>query len=547
MAQGSLSSSGSTTSVSGALASPQRQVAPLVPIPVLIREWIREDNHLKDKAAVRRLIRADRFYLLVRVLHRTDCLHDWIYQRCREVEANPDGYIDIWAREHYKSTVITFAGIIQEILRDPEITIGIFSHTKGTASKFLLQIKQEFETNEILKWAFPEILWSNAPEQASKWSERALLVRRRGNPKEATIEAWGLVDGMPTGAHFKLMVYDDVVTDKSVNTPDQITKTTEAWSLSSNLSTEGGRKWYIGTRYHFADTYNTIMERKAAVPRIHPATDTGTVDGVPVLFSPFEWDKRKTDSLDSTLACQMLCSPLAGKQRMFNVEHLQVYEARPRTLQAYLLVDPARSKKKNSADTAMVVIGIDVQGNKYLLDGVAHKMDLMERWRWFRDLWQKWVDAPGVVGVVAGYESFGAQADLDYIKERQQLEGCQFEVVELAWPRDGEESKQDRIQRLVPDVKGRRFYLPYPTDEERYTRLQRSMIAAGYDYRVARMIMRKDEDDHIYDVAERLRLQFDFFPFGGKVDLLDATARIYDASPQKPESNVDSTVEPDVV
>jgi hypothetical protein len=73
------------------------------------------------------------------------------------------------------------------------------------------------------------------------------------------------------------------------------------------------------------------------------------------------------------------------------------------------------------------------------------------------------------------------------------------------------------------------------------------MIAAGYDYRVARQILRKDEDDHIYDVAERLRLQFDFFPFGGKVDLLDATARIYDASPQKPESNVDSTVEPDVV
>ena len=526
---------------------PQRQVAPLVPIPVLIREWVREDKGLKDKAAIRRLCRADRFYLLVRVLGRIDCLHDWIYERCREVEANPDGYIDIWARDHYKSTIITLAGIIQEILKDPEITVGVFSHTKGIATKFVAQIKREFEQNRLLQECFPDILWSDPAGEAPRWSDRdGIIVKRKGNPKEGTLEPWGLVDGSPISAHFKLMVYDDVVVQSSVTTPDQILKTTESWSLAGNLATADGRSWYVGTRYHFADTYQTIMDRKAAIPRIHPATADGTKNGKPVLFSPFQWDRRKTTSLDSTLACQMLCSPLAGSQRMFNVEDLQVYEARPRTLQLYLLVDPARSKKKNSADTAMVVIGIDVAGNKYFLDGVAHKMDLMERWRWFRDLYQKWIDAPGVMGITAGYESYGAQADLDYIKERQQLEGCQFEVIELAWPRDGEESKNDRIQRLVPDVKGHRFYMPYPTDEERYTRLQRSMIGAGYEYRVARRIMRMDEEQRVYDVAERLRLQFDFFPFGGKVDLIDAVARIYDASPTKPESDLGGgTVEPD--
>jgi hypothetical protein len=509
---------------------------------------VKEDRNLQDRAAVRRLAKADRFYLLVRVCRRIDCLHDWIYRQCRMVEANPDGYIDIWAREHYKSTIITFAGVLQEILCDPEITIGLFSHTKHNAKGFVGQVARELESNELLKWAFPDILYAQPEREAPRWSlENGLCVKRRGNPKEATLEAWGLVDGMPTGSHFRLMVYDDVVTDKSVNTADQITKTTEAWSLSANLSSEGGRKWYIGTRYHFADTYQTIMDRHAALPRIHPATDTGTKDGRPVLFSELEWEKRKRDSLDATLACQMLCSPLAGGGRMFDVNDLQVYEARPRTLMVYLLVDPARSKKKTSANTAMAVIGIDAASNKYFLDGVDHKMDLMERWRWLRDLRDKWVEAPGVQGVTVGYEAYGAQADLDYFHERQRTEGAHFEITELSWPRDGEQSKVDRIQRLVPDIRGHRFYLPYPTEEDRLTKLQRSMVASGYEYRIARQILRQDEEGRIYDVTERFRLQVDFFPFGGKVDLIDAVARIYDAEPRAPDIASSQSLEPETV
>ncbi|MEI6423969.1 MAG: hypothetical protein WCP55_17265 [Lentisphaerota bacterium] len=402
----------------------------------------------------------DRYYLLVRTLKRVDAIHPWLYARCREVESAPNGYLDLWAREHYKSTIITFAGIIQEILKNPDITIGLFSHTKPIAKAFLRQIQKEFEQNEDLKLLFPDVLYPNPARESPSWSlDNGIVVRRKSNPKEATLEAHGLVDGQPTSKHFALLVYDDVVTIESVSTPEQIQKTTSAWEMSDNLGSAGGRKWHIGTRYSYADTYETIMERGVAVVRKYPATDNGKIDGVPVLFSQDTWDEKVKAQGEATIACQMLQDPLSGQQRMFNVEDLRYYEVRPETLNVYVLVDPARSKKKNSAKTGICVVGLDYSMNKYLLDGYDHKMDLLERWTGMRDLWKKWRVAPGVIGVKVGYERYGAIADMDYFHERIRVENVQgLDIEELEWQSEGPGSKDDRVQRLLPDIFRRKIF-----------------------------------------------------------------------------------------
>lgn len=334
-------------------------------------------------AKLRNLCRTDLFFLLVYGLDRPDADNDWVFARCREVQSEPDNCLDLWAREHYKSTIITFALTIQDILcthgddiaLDVEpVTCGIFSHTRPIAKQFLRQIKMEFERNEKLKRWFPDVLWASPKSESPKWSEdEGIILKRRGNPKEATVEAWGLTDGQPTSKHFNRAIYDDVVTRESVTTADMIRKTTQAWELSRNLTAVGGKSRYIGTRYAFFDTYTDIMKRGIKA-RIHTATVDGTADGDPV-FMPREVLAQKRLEMQETFWAQMLMQPRAEADAYFKKEWFKWYDrpadvvgfAKRNHLRMYGASDYAVTAGGGDA-TVHAVVGIDAHDDIYVLD-----------------------------------------------------------------------------------------------------------------------------------------------------------------------------------
>lgn len=281
-----------------------------------------------DTGALQRLCREDLFFLILIACKRADINKDWLYDRCREVEANPDGYLDLWAREHYKSTIITFGKTIQDILNNPEVTFGIFSHTRPIAKSFLVQIKRELEINTFLKDLFPEILYQDPAKESPRWSlDDGIVVKRQNNPKESTVEAWGLVDGQPTSKHFSHLIYNDVVTKESVSTPEMIAKVTEAWGLSLNLGSQDCKRRHEGTRYHTNDTYKTIIERDAAIPRIYPATDTGTLGGKPVLLTPQQFENKVRDMGSYVASCHCAKTKILMADWSYkNIEDIQVGE-----------------------------------------------------------------------------------------------------------------------------------------------------------------------------------------------------------------------------
>lgn len=494
----------------------------------------------------------DRYFLFTWVLGRKDGLHPWLYDRVREVETAPDYHLDLWAREHGKSSTISVAGTVQEIVNNPEITIAIFSHTKGISQRFVDQIRREFEGNMELRQLYPNVCWIKPQTEAPIWTNSAFTVRRSGNPKEATVEAHGLVDGQPTSRHFHLRVYDDVVTRESVSTPEQMKKTLEAFELSDNLGAGEGRFWVIGTRYSFGDLYGEIMDRDIVTPRIYPATDNGKADGAPVFLSQEQWDKKKRTQ-KSQLAAQMLQNPLSGKERRFEAEWFRPWYVRPTILNVYIMADPSRGRTAKSDRTAIAVVGIDVQNNKYLLDGFCHRMSLSQRWDALKYLHKKWSMTIGVGLVQVGYERYGQQSDDEYFQERMRQEKYSFAITELAWPREGDHSKVHRVERLQPDFEYGDFYLPgivgatgsgdayWSIDVEEAkivtrpvkgdTRAMREAKGRGQGYLCTKPIVRRNEENEAYDVTRMLMDEMLFFPFAPHDDLVDATSRIYDMDP----------------
>lgn len=452
----------------------------------------RKNNKLN--LVVRGLVLADLYYMLVRVCGRTDMLNDFAFARCREVEASPNNHIDLWSRGHFKSSIGTFGLTIQKVLRDPEITIMIASHTRPIAKAFLRQIMRELETNKALQAAFPDVLWGTDIRQAPKWSEdEGVIVKRKGNPPESTIEAWGIIDGQPTARHFKDLVYDDLVVEGSVSNPEMIAKTTKALEQSYNLvNVEFTRRFY-GTRWHFNDSYRTVIDRGTATPRIYPCTDDGTEDGEPVFWTQEMMDEKRRDMGPYVFAAQCLLNPKADALQGFKREWLRHYKRiSPDSMNWYLCVDAASSKKKGSDYTAMWAIGLGRDRNYYCIPEVRDRLNLKERGDRLFKLHRRY--KPKQVR----YEKYGLMSDVEHYQARMENENYRFQILEVA----GQTSKKDRIKRLVPLFEAGRIWLPEShtvTDWQKTTR------------------------DLVHDFIEE---EYYPFPVGLHDDMLDSLARI---------------------
>ncbi|MCK9361884.1 hypothetical protein M0Q28_06740 [Patescibacteria group bacterium] len=360
----------------------------------LMRGGEKADPRVLELSTLRSLILDDLWFVVYFVMKpwadeagRAATNHPFVVSACREVEQGPKDFtLDVWAREHFKSTIITKAETIQFILANPDAATGIFSHTRPAAKKFMDSIRAVFQTSELVKACFPDVVWADCERDAPLWSDEGLMLKRKSTRSEPTISAWGLVEGMPTGLHFDRRIYDDISTEDMAESVDQMEKVKTKFDSSQNLGKDGGHHRVIGTYYHHNDPLVYIRGKKdlSGKPkysiRIKPATADGMANGVPVFFSQKRLDDLKGDR---SFNCQQLLDPSPLSDRRLNFEFMNRVSRAfvPKGLYRMMLIDQAGDQasnvKKEGGDSwAIGIIGIEPK-----------KDDIGQSRRFLEDLW----------------------------------------------------------------------------------------------------------------------------------------------------------------
>jgi len=295
----------------------------------------------------------------------------------------------------HNSLLITQGETIQYHLKNPEDCSAIFAYVRSAAKTFLRSIKLFYETSDLLKWCFPEVLWKNPSSESPKWSEDEGLIFKRKNSarKESTIEAWGLIEGMPTGRHFERRIYDDIETDDIRDSPDMLQKCFEKFEMSANLGTDNGIERVIGTFYSHYGPMVKIRNKKDIngnfmyCTRVQPATEDGTINGRPVLLSQAHLDRLKAGQFFNS---QQLCDPTPTSEIKLNFSMLKPIEPEfiPRHIFKIMVLDQAGGDETNKQSKDLWSYGVfgvepcsndEIGQNKvYVLDIEADKMSHSE-------------------------------------------------------------------------------------------------------------------------------------------------------------------------
>ena len=306
----------------------------------------------------RHLCKTDLYFLIRYAQNRPDVMHPWLYKRSLECK-RVDNVIDLWAREHYKSTFKSNGCLIQHLLNNPDHGICTFSHTKKVASDFHKSLRSVLENSDFLLNLFPELFYPAGSDNYN--DERIFLRTHSSGRKEPSLSYGGLIIGQPIGMHFDYLNYDDIVVEEGCNTPEQMEKLVNSFALSFSMGRgEKYIKTISGTRYHYADLFSDLMEQgdTAWDWRVYPAEDDW---GDAVLFSN-EWlaDKRMRQG-SYIYNCQYLLDPASRDTVSFPHGGYRTFTELPTEGIAgdAVLCDPALSKKGCYAVIMYVLVTAD--------------------------------------------------------------------------------------------------------------------------------------------------------------------------------------------
>ena len=356
----------------------------------------------------------------------TGAFHEEMIQWWTRSEAKQNQLV-LLPRGHMKSKLAALR-TAWWITKHPETTILYVSATADLAEKQLYAIKHIIDS-PIYKRYWPDMI-DKEEGKRERWAVAEIAVdhpqRKEEGIRDATCKAVGLTSNT-TGFHADVVVLDDIVVPSNAYTEEGRDKVAAAYSQLASIENPGAFEWVVGTRYHPKDIYDTMVNMKETV--YTPDGDVESEEEVYELFQrvvetdgEFLWPKKtRTDGkafgfderelarirakyVDYTqFFAQYYNNPNSPETARIGVEHFQYYDRstlnnkegdwyiNDRRLNVYASIDFAFSLRKQADYSAVVTIGVDYNGNFYVLDIDRFKTDkIVDYYSHILKAWQKW-------------------------------------------------------------------------------------------------------------------------------------------------------------
>lgn len=313
----------------------------------------------------------------------------FFFDRAREVQEDFEGRRDRvwyrWFRFSFKTTMIVKGGSLWLLARNPQETIGIWTHKVTQQGEGMGQdILSEIRENRTLQDHWP--CFRNLKEA----SGTRITVDRELGPKDPSISVRPIL-GSSTGGRFTWMFVDDAVEEKIIESKELTRKVDRQIARLFPLKADDAPVMFIGTIWGTQDPM-LLRERDGFFAKVshQPCFLPGNV---PQLRSKeFFLDLRsgmKTATKDDfEWQTQLMLRLVPRGNRYFKPEWFRYYAEKPRQIAAAMgggpdmagwleiVIDPAGGEE-DSDFTTLRVTALGMDGNMYHLDLWRERIDLI--------------------------------------------------------------------------------------------------------------------------------------------------------------------------
>lgn len=185
-------------------------------------------------------------------------------------EGDGDNAAALIPRDHQKSFCIAVA-TSWAITKYPWFTVTYVSSNPTLAERQLTVIKNIFKSDqhrelwpEMLNYEYDPRTKQYEHKPTGTWTKSEICVdhpERPSSEKDPTVAATS-AKSTNTGAHYKMCIFDDLVTNENYKSAAEREEIREVYQSYASIATTGSIKWMVGTRYGDNDLYADLMERE---------------------------------------------------------------------------------------------------------------------------------------------------------------------------------------------------------------------------------------------------------------------------------------------